>query len=262
MTFIMLAILYGVSLGLPVLFYVTLQVAGSGSGGLSDEDKRVLIDRILIPGAYQGSVETALSFGIPLLIVLTAASFGGEFAWGTIRLLLSRGESRGEYVGSKTVAIACWWFVAVAGATVIGIVMGALLGRFEDPAVPFAMSGADLGKLASSFLGAWLGGLVYVAITASITVNLRSTAFGLAAGLTAFYGERIVGGILPSFGVSLLEWITKVGANYNLRVVIGGEGVDNPVWFAWAILAIYTVTALVATVRLLKHRDISGPTSA
>jgi ABC-type transport system involved in multi-copper enzyme maturation permease subunit len=258
MTFIMLAILYGLSIGVPALFYVTLSLSGSGVG---DDDGQVLIDRLVFPDVLLASVENTLSFGIPLLIILTAATFGGEFAWGTIRLLLARGESRGEYVLSKTVAIAAWWFVALIGASALGIGIGALLGRFEDPAVTPALSSGDAAALLARLAGAWLGSMIYVAITASITVRLRSTAFGLAAGLMIFYGERIVGGLLSSLDIALLEWLVKLGANYNLRVVVGGEGVENPLWFGWGILVIYTCTSLVGTIRVLRSRDVTGPTS-
>lgn len=257
MSGILLAVLVAISVGVPLLFFGTLQIANTGGAGqMQDADRRVLLDRLVFPGVLHGSVENVVSFGVPLLIILTATAFGGEYTWGTIRLLLARGETRGEYVISKFSAIALWWFVALMAGAAAGIGIGAVLGMFDDPRATITLSGGDLAGLAARLLGAWFGALVYIAMTASLATQFRSTAVGVGVGLITFYGERIIGGVTLGFGVEALDWLVKCGVNYNLRVVIGGEGVHNPVWFAVGVLTIYLVTALYGTRRLLRAKDV------
>ena len=118
---ILLAVLCGLTFGIPWLFYLTLGGVGSDPVGV---DSRKILDQLVFPDVLDASVVRSLTFGLPLLVVLTAMAFGGEFAWGTVRLLLARGEGRGAYVASKLAAVALWWLLALAVGTGAALVAG------------------------------------------------------------------------------------------------------------------------------------------
>jgi ABC-type transport system involved in multi-copper enzyme maturation permease subunit len=251
---ILLAILAGITFGVPWLFFLTL-------GGLGDEpagvDRQEVLSRTVFPGALDASVENALSFGLPLLVVLTASAFGGEFAWGTVRLLLARGEGRGVYVLSKLAAILLWWMLALAIGSGTALVAATLIGLVDGEAGPSSLSTIEWLDFGGRLILAWAVSSVYAAVTALVTIQFRSTAIGLAIGLAAFYGETIVGGIAGGLGVAAFDLLARAGIAYNLRSMMGTlDGQENPIPLAALVLAMYTVGTTLAAIRHLRRHDV------
>jgi hypothetical protein len=244
--------------GLPLLLYVVFRIAEDESANrVTGEGRQELLDRVVFPGALAGSIDYALAYGVPMLIVLTAASFGGEFAWGTVRLLLARGERRGDYVVSKLAAIVVWWTTALLAATAGALAAAVLLWLIAGEPGPGSADATAVRGFAGLLARGWFASLAYVSFTALLTVQLRSTAWGVAVGLVAFFGERVVGGAAMSFDIGPLEWLVRLGINYNVRTVVhNGAESDNPPLFAAALLAIYVVFGVVGAARHLRRHDV------
>jgi ABC-type transport system involved in multi-copper enzyme maturation permease subunit len=258
MSVILAAVLAALCFGLTLMLYVVFQIADDESSrSVGSDGRQELLDRVIFPGALTGSVEYALAYGVPMLIVLTAASFGGEFAWGTVRLLLARGESRTDFVLSKLAAIVVWWTTALVVATASALGTALLVWLIAGEPGPTAADRAALTGFLGILVRGWFATLVYVALTALLTVQLRSTAWGLATGLVCFFGERVVGGVADSVGIGLLEWLVRLGIGYNVRAVIdNGEGSDNPPLFAAALLTVYVIAAISGATRHLRRHDV------
>jgi hypothetical protein len=98
---------------------------------------------------------------------------------------------------------------------------------------------------------------VYAALTAFFAVAFRSTAFGLALGLAAYFGEGIVGAAAGSMGVPAFDLLARAGIAYNLRSLMGTlEGRENPVPLAVAVLLLYGGGAIFGAVWHLRRRDV------
>jgi ABC-2 family transporter protein len=258
MPVILTAVLAAACFGLPLLLYVVFRIADDESArSVGSDGRQELLDRVIFPGALTGSVDYALAYGTPLLIVLTAASFGGEFAWGTVRLLLARGESRSDFVRSKLAAIVVWWTVTLAVATASALGSAVLVWLVAGEPGPMAADRAVLSGFVGVLVRGWSATLAYVTLTALLTVQLRSTAWGVAAGLFCFFGERVVDGAAETLGIGLLEWLARLGINYNVRTVVhNGEGSDNPPLFAAALLTVYVIAAISGATRHLRRHDV------
>ena len=77
---ILLVILALITFAIPWVFYLALGGIGGDPIGV---DNDWLLDRLVFPGVLDAAVENGFSFGLPLLVVLTATFFGGEFAFKT-----------------------------------------------------------------------------------------------------------------------------------------------------------------------------------
>src|SRR4051812_33590784 len=99
MLWFMVAIQAALCALMPMLFYLVFRT--SSSDKMSQSMTELIQDRLSFPGVLTSSIVSSLTWGLPLVIVLAASSFGGEFAWGTLRMLLSRGLGRKEYCLTK-----------------------------------------------------------------------------------------------------------------------------------------------------------------
>jgi ABC-type transport system involved in multi-copper enzyme maturation permease subunit len=257
MPWVMVGVLAVLTFAIPLLFHVTLRVSSADAGSVAGDNQSALLERLVYPGVVRASVENALSFGMPLLIVLSAASFGGEFAWGTVRLHLGRGMGRGEYVAAKLAAIVLWWGAMLAIAVVGAFLAAGLIGVVGDSHGLAGFGVGDLPPLLGRLAVAWWASSVYAAFTALSTVQFRSTAFGLAMGLAGFFGEQAFAGAAASIGLMPLELLAKSGLIYNVRSLLGTlDGHENPAWLAAFAIVAYSLCGTFGAVNFLRRRDV------
>ena len=255
---ILLAIQVGLTVGLSALIYAVYRFGGAENAATLDSaGGDTVVDRIVFPGVMTGAVEFGLTFGLPLVIILAASTVGGEFAWGTVRLILGRGVGRGPYVLAKLVAVALWWPLALVIGSLGGVALATLLAVVDGQPGLGAVTGGDLRLLIARFGTAWLAGLVYAGMTALLAMQFRSTAVGIAAGLTAYFGEQFVVDVAVGQGVPVLESLTRFGVSYNVQTLIGGgRDSDNSVLLALAILVFFLVSSAYGTIRHLRRHDV------
>src|SRR3990170_1651675 len=100
-----------VLLGLIALVFVGL---GASAGQLDDMGSEFQVRLMLaFPNAYTALIGIILSFGGLLAVTYGAAIIGADWAWGTIRAVVARGESRVRYTLVTFLAIALVIGVAV-----------------------------------------------------------------------------------------------------------------------------------------------------
>jgi len=179
-----------------VVLFVTLVIVQRG-GAVSPSP-------LLPPLAFYLVAQVTLILGQVLIIILLGTLVGGEYGVGTIRLMLTRGPTRTQFVLAKVgAALVC----CAIGASVM-IVLGILLGLFFNlfTGLPFTLD---------FFTPAWLShALLYILITifslfvysmlALFLATLgRSTAAGIAGALTwLLLGEAILRTILDFIGTA------------------------------------------------------------
>lgn len=245
--------------GRPWLFYAALTWGGGNAGPLPGSTGiGSLADQIAFPGALQGAIDAILAYGLPFLILLTASAFGGEYAWGTLRLWLIRGAGRGEMVVSKLAAIGFLWFVAVATGAGLGCLSAMVVAGVADVPGPGAVSLADALQFGGRLLSCLVAGWAYLSLTGLMTIQARSTAHGVAFGLLAFFGDRIASAAAIASTIPVLEWLGRAGLNYNVRSLTGGAGdAPNSLPLAVTLVAFYIVMTAAGAVRKLESQDIT-----
>jgi ABC-type transport system involved in multi-copper enzyme maturation permease subunit len=256
-TWTLLLLLAGLSIAMPGLFYLAATLGEPNSKARSQMASDFL-DRVSFPGALAGSLGSVLSFGLPFVIVLSAAAFGGEFAWGTLRLLLIRGEGRREFVLSKLTALFMTWVVFVVTGTGIGLLTTVIIAAAGSLPGPAHVGWSDISSYAGQLGATFVGGWVYVSLTALATLRFRSTAFGIGFGLFLFFGERFAAEAALATSFRPLELVAKAGLNYNLRSLTGGAGdAANPLPLALFAVAAFFLASIVGSLRQLDRADIT-----
>jgi ABC-type transport system involved in multi-copper enzyme maturation permease subunit len=144
---------------------------------------------------YAIAGDFVFGLGSLLVIIYTGGIVGGDYSWGVLRNVFSRGESRVAYALAKAAALAIVVSIGAAIAFVLGelmILVVASTAHF-DFGSPFA--GTALTDLAKA-LG--LGLLVLferAAIGFAVTVLLRSQVAGIVVGVVLYIAEPFISGI-------------------------------------------------------------------
>ena len=236
-----------------VALIVLVYLALAASVGQLDEVGDELQVRVLLafPTAYTTVVGFILSFGGLLAVVYAAAVIGADWAWGTIRAIVARGESRVRYTLVTFLAITIMLGVGVLFSFLIGAgsaVVGAeLAGVGSDGA-------ADPDTLATlpELLGrTWLGVTQQAAIGFTIAMLFRSQLAGIGAGLAFYFVEQflilvpLTQDVLPYFPFNVATAVVATSDDFG-----GGFGGFTPLDSDTALLwsAGYLVVSLaVAT---------------
>jgi ABC-type transport system involved in multi-copper enzyme maturation permease subunit len=219
--------------------------------------------------------------GLVLMVILAGTIVGGEYGVGTIRVLLTRGPTRTQYLLAKILAI----LIYIARTTVIllatGIIVGALYGLWIgiDLDVSFFTSDWALHAVVYILLVA-LKLFIYAMIALSLATLGRSTAAGVAGGIVWWFLEGLLGPILLGVGLinpgitgDILKAIPDyfvgnnidtllteqsnylIAAGNNASITITG---NIPDWRAWLVIVIYLIVFLGITWWVLQKRDITN----
>jgi ABC-type transport system involved in multi-copper enzyme maturation permease subunit len=252
---ILLLFLAGITFFVPLLFFLVLGGPEDDPAGI---DQGKVVSRTVFPGVLEASVENAISFGVLMLIVLTAASFGGEFAWGTIRLLLARGEGRGAYAVSKLAALLLWWLLALTIGTGMALLAATLIGLVDGEPGPASVGALDWLAGGGRFVLAWAASSVYAALTAFFAIRFRSTAIGLAIGLGTWFGVGTPIGVAGGLDVAVFDLFVRAGVTYNLRSLLGTlDGRANPFPLAVIVLLMCAIATILGAIHHFRRNDVT-----
>jgi hypothetical protein len=176
-----------IALGLIAIVFLGLAASANQVSSAGDEFQvRVALS---FPNAYTFLVIMILSLGGLLGVTYGAAIIGADWAWGTIRPVVARGESRIRYTLVTFLAIA---IILALGLGILFLV-GSLVTIFAAQLAGLGTEGStDPDSLATfpDLLGrTWLGITEQTAIGFAVAMIFRSQLAGIAAGLALYFGE-------------------------------------------------------------------------
>ncbi|HEV8190918.1 MAG TPA: ABC transporter permease subunit [Ktedonobacterales bacterium] len=268
---ILLLVFYAIVVGFVALIYVT--VANSSNAG---EEAGTIRNLVAFPTSLSLAGIYTRIVGVLLLCVLVGALTGSEYGFGTLRLILPRGTSRGQLLVAQLVAVALL-ALAAAGfmllvATLVGIVLGPILGA--TLLFPSVATWAEIVKfwLALSF---HLFGYALIAYFAG-TLG-RSVLAGVALPLGYLFLEVFIGNVVVNVVALFLlgtpdaaervrhipDWflgsntsaiMTLVG-QYPLNLDLGGTSFS--LVRALAVALLYCVLLVGGSYLLLTRRDVT-----
>jgi hypothetical protein len=191
-TWIVFAILAGL---IAVVFISLGATAGSleamdGIDSLSDELQiRVLLD---FPTAYTIVAGFVLAFGGLLGVAYGAAIIGADWAWGTIRAIVARGESRVRYTLVTFVAITIVIGIGITVASAIGVGAAVVAAEMAGLGSEGATEPDTLATLPELLVRTWLGVAQAAAIGFAIAMLFKSQLAGIGAGLAFYFAEQFL----------------------------------------------------------------------
>jgi ABC-type transport system involved in multi-copper enzyme maturation permease subunit len=260
---------------------------------LSPEESR---QAVTYPGAFQ-QVQVQFQLPVCVLLLLTVATVGQEFDWGTIRTILARAPGRGRLLAARLGALA-----AVTALYLLALWTSySLLGLWASYKLD---GGVDLSFIDSAFfveqlamlVRVWLVTLPVIALglfvaiwtrNAAISITLGGMAYFLAWFCLMFFFTLVMTVIVAraveagqdaaSVDLGMMGSITTLSPIYNMDAVVHwGDmemmGTDTTLaaltlvnidlphgpWRGLALLSGYGVLSLVLAGWLLWQKDVTA----
>lgn len=211
---------------------------------------------------------------IMLIIILAGSAMGVEYGWGTLRMVLTKGTGRWQFLAGKILALVLMGaagLVIVAATVSISSLIAALTLPAPVEGAVLADAGEDRLEVALTF-GRMLGKVLYIFlpyIMLALFCAVLTSSAATAIAITLTY--RVVEWAFVPILVRFFDWFQNI-ADYlldtNVSIWLGPEfplgGADEQasVLRAFLVLAAYIVILGGATFALLQRRDIAGAKGA
>jgi ABC-type transport system involved in multi-copper enzyme maturation permease subunit len=220
-------------------------------------------NQLVLPGAMDGVLGVALSFGAVLAVVFAAMVTGSEYNWGTLRQTLIKGVSRNRFLTAK--------FLTLALAVIAGVVLTVIAGLLISMATTQIVSGGiNWGLMTVGYIGDLLANMgrillilgAYVVLTILLSVLFRSSATGMALGLGVYFVDTILSSIAAGssgFFKSLLHF----GISYNAQQLSAPfaatlQDLIRPVWQSSGILLAWGVLFVAVAYYAVRRQDLTA----
>src|SRR5829696_386431 len=132
--------------------------------------------------------------GTVLAVILGVSLISSEFSWGTIRLILPRIGSRAGLLTAKLLVLLGFVVLLVLTGYLVALLSSFVASSVED--LSTSLGGDVLSRTVASLARTAYAMLPYVAIAIFVAVLTRSTAAGIAIGLSVLFLESIVAALL------------------------------------------------------------------
>ena len=184
-------IVFAILAGLIALVFLSLGLtAGSMDSSMTDELQiRLLLD---FPTAYTIVAGFVLAFGGLLGVAYGAAIIGADWAWGTIRAIIARGESRVRYTLVTFLAIAIVVGIGVLATGLVGFGSAIVAAEMAGLGTDGATDADTLATLPDLLARTWLGVAQAAAIGFAIAMLFKSQLAGIGAGLALYFAEQFL----------------------------------------------------------------------
>ncbi len=209
----------------------------------------------------------AAFFGPFVAVILASMVVGGEYGWGTLRPVLSKGAGRWQLLVSKVAVVvlftAAMLIVLALSVTISGFIAEAALSPSESSETYGDISAADLLALYGRMLYAFLP---YITLALFMVVLTGSNGVGIGLSMGYYIGEGIIlVPILTNFswsdqinayllGPNVSNWQSAIGPDINVATLGGISEMAH----GFIFVTIYTLALGGAAIALFLRRDIAG----
>ena len=225
--------------------------------------------------SYQSTAENIANglgfsafFGPFIAVILAAVVVGGEYGWGTLRSVLTRGTGRWQLLTSKVAVVvlftAALLIILCVTVTISGFIAEAALTPPETTESYGEISAVDLLALFGRMLYAFLP---YITLALFLVVLTTSNGVGIALSMGYYIAENIiVVPIIQNFswsdgvftyllGPNVSAWQSVPPNNDGSIATFGGI---SDMAHGFIIVTIYAAVLAGAAVVLFLRRDIAG----
>ncbi len=203
-----------------------------------------------------------------LASIMAAAALGGEYGWGTLRTVLTKGTGRWQFMTAKVTALMLTALAGLVVAAATVALSSLLIGLFglEGDSLQGSAEWLDvpikIGTLLYSFLP-------YTMLALLMTALFSSTALGITAFVVYYLIETTASPILNNFDwfQRISEYLLSPNATAVLQASYGevsisingsGDAAQPDLLHAFLVLAAYTLVFGALTLLLFQRRDITG----
>ncbi len=159
--------------------YLYVYVATAPGSGASPEQVAGVLQRLLPQNVLAGLLNSASGLGAALALIFGALVVGGEYGWGTLKLVLSQRPGRLNVFFGKTLAVGA----VLAGVSVsilaVGLACSTLIAAAQS--APGEWPGAV--EMLKALVAGWLITAVWASLGIFLSVAFRDTALAIGVGL-------------------------------------------------------------------------------
>jgi len=231
-------------------------------------------DLVHLPLSVTVAVEVSRLLGVVLTIVLVGSIVGGEYSIGTIRLMLTRGPSRIQFLLGKIGAALACIVLGLLFMTLTGILIGQILSLLFDVATGWQFFSLEwLAHALLYLLSAMFGLSVYALMALFLAILGRSSTAGVAGGMMWSLLEPVFGLLASTLGEHMQGPVGTFFLNLpdylisnNIGALLQNESLflthDQPASLsnlhALLVLAIYLLVFFGLSWWLLERRDVTN----
>ena len=179
----------------------------SGDSGNMGADPALFRWFLQFPGAYDAVLSIVFTFLGIIGLIYVATLAGTEWSWGTLKVAVTRGHSRWQYVVSTFASISIILlfgmlivFVAGLGASFVGAsIAGISLGNPFDLTV--------LPGLLAKLVRTWIALTALTSLSYLITMVAKSQMAGIGTIIVYFLASLIGPALLPDFIKEIFRYL-------------------------------------------------------
>ena len=207
-------------------------------------------------------------FGPFVAVILAAVVIGGEYGWGTLRPVLSKGAGRWQLLASKIAVV----ILVTAGILVIMCIAVTISGFIAEAVLTAPETTETYGDISAVNLLALFGRMLYaflpyITLALFLVVLTTSNGVGIALSMGYYIAENIiVVPIISNFswsegiftyllGPNVSAWQSVPPNNDGGIATFGGI---SDMAHGFIILTVYIAVLTAAAIALFLRRDIAG----
>ncbi|WP_379132378.1 ABC transporter permease [Paenibacillus sp. sgz500958] len=242
-TWIMLFILAGISVLMPVLFYLT--------GGQSSD--------FGVWDSFQVTLSLAFILNTIFTIVVASDSVAGEFSWGTIKLLLIRPWSRSKILLSKYLSLILFSLASTVLMIALNYITSAIFFSGTASELATAPSGWSItGYSLMLVVCRYIELFLILTLTFMLSAVFRTSSLAIGLSLFLVFTKSIFNAI---FNPERYEWakyllFTHLDLSVYLvnKTGLGGTTLG----FSVAVLAAYYIVFMLLAWFVFRKRDVAA----
>ena len=198
-----------------VLVGVGYRSASSGTSGL---DKPTVTWLLTFPTAFEAVISIIFAFFGLVALIYVATAAGSEWSWGTLKVAVTRGESRWQYTvatfASLTIVLLVGMLITFL-AGIVAVVIGASIAGLAvgNPADPLALGGV-LVKLVRCWIA--LAGLTSVGYAVAMVAKSQMAGIGTVIGY--FIASIFAPALLPDIVKEIFKYLPFSAAGDSIGI--------------------------------------------
>ena len=227
------------------------QVGGDRPGGPGGDPLAL----VTFPGAYTQILSFMIGLGGLFGVMYGATIAGSEWSWGTLKAVVTRGESRSLYMLATFAAIPVVAAIGLLVAFGIGVGTSALGAVIAGVSLDGIGNGDALRQLPDSFARGWVGIAAEAALGFAVATLARSQLAGIAAGIGVYFAGSFAGVFVPD--------VTQYLPFQLATTAVGGTGFGDVAASlspdaALLLLGAWLIASLAVAAGFTQRAEITG----
>jgi ABC-type transport system involved in multi-copper enzyme maturation permease subunit len=187
-----------------VLVGVSYRSASSGSSGI---DKPTVTWLLTFPGAFEAVISIVFAFFGLIALIYVATASGSEWSWGTLKVAVTRGQSRWQYTVATFASLAIVLLVGMLitfAAGIVAVVIGASIAGLAvgNPVDPSALAGVFF-----KLVRCWIALVGLTSVGYAVAMVAKSQMAGIGTVIGYFVASIFAPALLPDIVKEIFKYL-------------------------------------------------------